>query len=212
MLEPIAGVDPGFEGGIGAVSGDDGSLEVLYDMPLRDKARGRRREVDVDALNRIFIDLHQRGVAAVHLEWPTTRPDEAAESSKRFGVGLGNVEGMVIANGMKLARVAPNKWKQDLGLPGKKDRLHTATEARRLACDQALRLIPGIERHHLYGPRGGAKDGRAEALLIAWWSWSRSFHAMRVLSERWGRDSVEAQAFMLMGGRRGRKVKKGPMI
>ena len=212
MLEPIGGVDPGFEGGIGVINGDSGSLEVLYDMPQRNQAKGRRREVDVDALNWIFRDLHQRGVADVHLEWPTTRPEESAESSKRFGVGLGNIEALVIANGMKLARVAPNKWKQDLGLPGKKDGLTTATEARRLACEQALRLIPGIERDHLYGPRGGAKDGRAEALLIAWWSWSRSIHAMRVLADRWGKDSVQAQAFMLMGGRRIRKVRPGPLI
>lgn len=212
MPDPIAGVDPGFEGAVGAIDGESGSLEVLYDMPLRDKGNGRAREVDIQALNGIFVDLKNRGVADVNLEWPTTRPDEASEASKRFGVGLGNVEALVVANGMKLHRVAPNKWKQDLGLPGKKNGLHTAIEARRLACDESLRLVPGITRDHVYGPRGGPKDGRAEALLIAFWAWSRTVPAMRVLAERWGKDSVQSQAFMLMGGRRGRKVKPGPMF
>ena len=146
------------------------------------------------------------------MEWPSTRPDEAAEASKRFGVGLGNLEALVVAHGMDITRVSPNKWKQDLGLPGKKNPNYTVTESKRAACKEALRVVPNISATSVFGPKGGPKDGRAEAVLIAWWAWSRTVHGMRVLAKRWGKDSIEAQAFVLSSGRRGRKVRKGPLF
>ena len=212
MSNLIAGVDPGFEGAVATLRTSDGLLDAVWDMPLRPKRPGLKREVDIDVLNAIFVEIHGRGVSEVKLEWPTTRPEESAEASKRFGVGLGNVEALVVANGMKLDRVAPNHWKQSLGLTGKKNTRTTPLEARKLACDECLRLVTNVSRKTLYGPRGGAKDGRAEAILIAFWSWSRAASAHRVLAGRWGKGSTEAQAFMLSAGRRGRKVKKGPLF
>lgn len=182
-------------------------------MPLLDRvAKGRSRQIDVKGLAAVMVQCGLIEGAQVYLEWPATRPDEAAEASKRFGVGLGYLEALVIANAIDLVRVAPNKWKQDLGLPGKKNAGVTPTEAKRAACNEVLRLIPDVQRADFFGPKGGPKDGRAEAVLIAWWAWSRTFHAMRVLSDRWGRGSVETQAFVLSGGRRRRKVKPGPLI
>ncbi len=212
MTSHWIGIDPGFEGAVSILDAQ-GELVTLWDMPLLDrKAKGRTRQVDVKALAALMVSCRRLEAPEVYLEWPTTRPDEAAEASKRFGVGLGYIEALVAANAMDLTRVAPNKWKQDLGLPGKKHADYTVTESKRMACSEVLRLVPNVERAHVFGPKGGAKDGRAEAILIAWWSWSRTVHGMRVLAERWGKGSIEAQAFVLSAGRRGRKVRKGPLF
>jgi hypothetical protein len=210
MPETWIGIDPGYRGAVAALD-DQGRLLALWDIPLVDpKARRRKNlRIDLDALNAIVASLRYYRDPLVRLEWPTTRPDEAAESSKNFGVGLGQIEALCRAHGLNLDKVAPNKWKGDLGLPGKKK----DKKAGREACDAAMLWIPDQERSTFFGPRGGPRDGRAEAALIAWHGWSRTLSAMRVLRERYGKDAVEIQAFCLMAGshRRGRKSLRLPM-
>lgn len=204
MPQTFIGIDPGLRGAIGVLN-SDGCMEAVWDLPTRQSgARTRRTQVDVDALWSIFNHwLVQYPDPVVRLEWPTTRPNEAAEASKNFGVGLGQLEAMATAAGLSLDKVAPNKWKADLGLPGKKkDKL-----AGRKACEFCEKWVETTSKTLLYGPRGGPRDGRAEALLIAWHGWSRTLSGMRKVVERFGRGSIEAQAFTLMAGsgKRGRK-------
>ena len=51
----------------------------------------------------------------------------------------------------------PQAWKKDVVQP---------KEGKEASMNAAARLFPDAE---IYGPRGGRKDGRAEALLIAYW-------------------------------------------
>jgi hypothetical protein len=158
------GIDPGFEGAIGVIDVRS-RYNRVWDMPTRGD-EGRGREVDVAELLRIIGEIDCSGrVVGVFLEWPQTRPDEAPEASKRFGVGLGNLEAAFMASGHTVTRVAPNKWKGRLGLSGKAgDSAESREAAVRMAEEFILEMPPGTLR----GPRGGALDGRAEALLIAW--------------------------------------------
>jgi len=215
MTETWIGVDPGFQGAI-AVLDNDGQMIWVWDMPLVNrKGRTRQRECDLPALNGIFRAVASCSPSPVFLEWPTTRPDEAAEASKRFGVGLGQVEAMSVANGLAIVRVSPNKWKLDLGLPGKKNKTCSASESRHMACDRAVSLIPNVTAEMVHGPRGGALDGRAEALLIAWHAWSKTFHGMRTIRGRAGGsayDDTQMMAHVLTGSRRRRKVKPGGLF
>lgn len=211
------GIDPGLEGAVAVLDGE-GNLACLWDIPIEYVKRKRRqKQVHLELLDRIIAALPRYDRPAVHLEWPTTRPDEAAEASKNFGVGLGQLEALCMARGLEVVKLPPQKWKQDLGLPGKKHPHYTPTEARKAACNFACRMIPNLERSTVYGPRGGAKDGRAEALLMAWWGWSRTAEGMRILRERWGSmaESTEAMEFCLRAGSgrayRSRK-KKGPVL
>lgn len=158
------GIDPGFKGAIGVID-IRSNFVCIYDMPVRG-ADGRGQEFDVPALCRVASEIRESvKVQKVLLEWPSTRPGEAPESSKRFGVGLGALDGVFTAFGMSPVRVAPNKWKGRLGLSGKDE---DSTQAREDAVRLAGEFIKRVPDGTLRGPRGGALDGRAEALLIAW--------------------------------------------
>lgn len=193
----VVGIDPGVRGAIGVLSPKTAFMEV-YDMPVI--GTGRASEFDCDALWAIFTHLtkaYRRPL--VRLEWPQTRPDEAAESSKRFGVGLGLLWGLSTAAGCEVERVAPNGWKGRLGLSGKAS---GAMEARRQAVEYAERVIPGLPEDAVRGPKGGLLDGRAEALLIAFEQVSRTATGLRAM------DPHLREARVLMGGRgHGRRKK-----
>lgn len=156
------GIDPGQHGAIGALN-ERGEYLWVRDMPTI--GQGRAGEFDILEICNIVEEVARSSDPRVLLEWPATRPDEAAESSKRFGVGLGILAGAFGMAGMVPQRVAPNKWKGRLGLKGK---AHDPLAARQQAVDLAMQVIPNLPKTAVYGPRGGLLDGRAEALLIAW--------------------------------------------
>ncbi len=160
--EVWVGIDPGFSGAIGAIN-ERGEYLWVLDAPIT--ALGRSGEFDVETLCEIVCEIARSPNPRVLLEWPTTRPGESPESSKRFGVGLGLLEGMFTFAGVRPARIAPNKWKGRLGLRGKDA---DPDAAKRAAVTLALSVISGCSHSVLHGPRGGIRDGRAEALLIAW--------------------------------------------
>ncbi|KKM67157.1 hypothetical protein LCGC14_1473990 [marine sediment metagenome] len=157
------GVDPGFQGAIGIID-SYGKYVACVDMPVVG-ASGRKQEFNVPLLCSIVRNLSQWKIERVVVEFPATRPGEAPESAKRFGVGLGLLWGIFAANGLPIERVAPNKWKGRLGLIGKAGQ---AQASKLQAVEMAERFIRDIPVGLLRGPRGGLKDGRAEAFLIAW--------------------------------------------
>jgi len=190
----VVGVDPGVSGAIGVLGPDTRFLEV-HDLPVI--GVGRKGEFDADALFVLASGIALKyNNPLVRLEWPATRPDEAAESSKRFGVGLGLLWGVFIAVGCEVERVAPNGWKGRLGLSGKAGQ---ARYSRQQAVEYAERFLPGLPADAVRGPRGGLLDGRAEALLIAFEHVSRTQAGLRAM------DPHIREARMLMGGKRRRK-------
>lgn len=193
----VCGIDPGMEGAIGVLGPTTAYCEV-HDLPTI--GVGRKGEFDCDAIWSLMLHIaatYHRPL--VRLEWPQTRPDEAAESSKRFGVGLGILWAASVAAGCSVERVAPNRWKGRLGLKGK---AQGAQEARAQAVEYAETVIPGLPPDALRGPRGGLLDGRAEALLIAFEQVSRTATGLRAM------DPHLAEARILMSGRgHGRRKK-----
>jgi hypothetical protein len=191
----VVGVDPGFAGAIGVLDITGAYVDVL-DMPVTG-GTGRDREIDPARLAEIIYAIGRRGpIHRVLLEWPQTRPDEAPEASKRFGVGLGLLEMGFTMVGVRPERVAPNKWKGRLGLMGKDGDSGQAREQAVRYAEQFIgRLPPGLLR----GPRGGAKDGRAEALLIAWEAVTSTKAGLLAL------DPDTRMARLLFGGSRRRK-------
>lgn len=157
------GIDPGFAGAIGVID-QAGRYLDCFDMPVRGTGRGS--EMDLMRLCEIITWIKQWPIERVRLEWVQTRPDESPESSKRFGVGLGNLEmAFLWATGHTVERVAPSEWKPRLGLVGKEK---DALAARKQAVQAAYTFIRCLPDKALEGPKGGLKDGRAEALLLAW--------------------------------------------
>jgi hypothetical protein len=96
-------------------------------------------------------------------------------------------------------KVAPNLWKGRLNLDGK-----TVVGANERAAVLFDRFYP--ECSQLYrGPRGGLLDGPLDALLIAHFLRTRGSTGMRSIVEKFGKDSIEALAFILGGAKRKRK-------
>lgn len=197
-LRPSAyvGIDPGFKGAIGVIDTHSRFLRI-YDMPVKGAA-GRGQEIDTSRVCGIASEIGEATrVVGVYLEWPSTRPDESAESSKRFGVGMGILEAAFTAYVRLPVRVAPNKWKGRLGLTGKKDNEHQAREdSVRLAGEFIKNLPPDT----LHGPRGGLLDGRAEALLIAWEALTSTREGLEHLD-----PDTRLARLVFSGGRRRRK-------
>jgi len=200
------GIDPGFTGAIARFAVGPPLRLHVADMPITG-GQGRHRQYDLEELVPMFKRLRRLPVSDIALEYPSTRPGEGAERCKRFGEGIGVLRGIMAALGIKPALVVPTLWKGRLGLPGKTD-----PEANRQAAALFDTYYPEFT-DLIRGPRGGLKSGRIDAALIAHWRWMGSAGGMRTVVERFGRNSPEAQALALIGGRRrkGRKFKGGPI-
>lgn len=188
-----AGIDPGYNGGIGLISGDAKVVQV-WDMPIT--GTGRDRQIDMPELESVFKRLARYPALRLLMEYPTTRPGEGAERSKRFGEQLGILRMGMHCLGLPGELIAPNLWKARLGLPGKQE----ADALKRCVAywDRQYPSCPGLVR----GPRGGIKDGRLDALLIAHFSRQGTLTGLRGLVQQHGQGSPEVMAKVIGGGRR----------
>lgn len=202
-MKRYVGIDPGFHGAIGVVA-QNGTVDGVWDLPTT--GSGRARDFDVPAIDSLLCRL-EAGYddVQVGLEWPTTRPGEGAERSARFGRGLGILEALLhVRFGSRWKKVAPNLWKGRLGVPGKMN-----PDASKLARRLFTTYYPQDE-HRILGPRGGLLDGRCDALLISHWMRMESVDGIRAVVDTFGRDSLQAHAAMLAGGRQRRPRMKTP--
>lgn len=197
------GIDPGFTGAIGFMNASGTSVRV-WDMPVASGEKDRQREIDLEQLLAIYTDLAALPSVVVGIEWPQTRPGEGAERSERFGRGKGILQAFAFVKfPQRYHLLAPNLWKGRLGVPGKSD-----PNANRVAAE----LFDFYYPEHsplIRGPRGGIKDGRCDALLIAHFLRTRSLNGMQSIVDKFGKGSDEAMAFCLgAGGRRRKRGKK----
>jgi len=180
----FAGIDPGQKGAVGLID-NGGQIVRVWDMPLTKAARDRQKEIDLDALRSIYHELERRQRLVLGIEQPNTRPGEGAERSFRFGKGLGYLHAFAHLLQLDYYLMVPNLWKGRLGLPGKSD-----PNANKLGAQMLDRNYPAA--HDLIrGPRGGLKDGRIDALLIAHFLRRRTVGGMRTIVEQYGKDSPQ---------------------
>ena len=161
MTPLILGIDPGVSGGIAFLDParplDAPDVASVYTMPTIRAARGTTAlDVNVEKLAKL-IKCTLNGVSLAFVEQVTSRPRQAGQFA--FGVNYGRVLGMLEALGIPTTHVAPSKWKQELGLRG---------EDKSMSVALAAELFPAL-RSQFFGLRGAGLDGRAEALLIAYY-------------------------------------------
>lgn len=146
----IMAFDPGKSGAVACIN-DDGSCPQVFDMPA-DKAG-----IDPARLFAICADLKCRDEALTHIiiEDVHAMPGQGVTSMFSFGKSLGIILGVSGVLGYPIVMVRPQKWQKAFGI-GK--------DTKGDSVSTAARLFPSAE---LYGPKGGAKDGRADALLLA---------------------------------------------
>lgn len=154
----ICGVDPGLSGAIAWYWPGTPSQIRADDLPRVGK------EIDGAQLAAWLLEMRPD---RVFLEHASSRPmggskdgtqrGQGAASAFTTGHNYGLIKGVLAALGIPYALVASSKWKRDFGLS--KDK----SQSRQLA----MRKWP--EGRSLRGVRGGIKEGRAEAALIALW-------------------------------------------
>lgn len=158
----IAGIDPGKTGAIAVVI--DGRCVEIHDLPHIAVGRvGSAQRLDIPATAAIILKLP---VDLVCIEEPTPRPREASAGACRVGYGYGAICALVHVRDAALMRVPPSTWTGGLRLPGKARQPGAGIAmARELYPEAAEWLAPT--------PRGRARDGRADALLLAHWAATR---------------------------------------
>jgi len=136
------GIDPGADGAI-ALLASDGRVMSITDMPPHAVTI---REI----LECVQADKY------VAIEAQQAMPGQGVTSMFSLGQRYGLLTGLLIGLQIPFEPVRPQAWMRSLGIPPKSDK--------RAHVERALSLFPTAE---VKGPRGGMKDGRADALLIA---------------------------------------------
>jgi hypothetical protein len=139
------GIDPGLSGAIACID-TEGALLWVEDMPTL------AGEVDPRSLHELLADEY---IDCTHIEVVSIRPGEGGQRSLKTGTNYGIVLAVAKMSG-SVERVTPAVWKKAMGVTADKE-----TSLRR-----ARELWPS-KADQFAGPRGGGKDGRAEAALIA---------------------------------------------
>ena len=148
----ILGIDPGMSG---ALASWDGTFLQVLDIPTV-KSTGRGREVVWAELNQKWDEYF---IWADHgfLERVHSRPGEGVSSAFKFGTVFGGLRAMTVAKRVPLSLVTPQAWKKAMGV---------AQGSKQAAVVRATELFPEYAKHFV-GPKGGKKDGVADAALIS---------------------------------------------
>lgn len=142
------GIDPG-KSGAACLLIENGSI-LFLDWPKSDNL------MEVWKVIRGWKSLYN--IQAI-MERVHAMPGQGVTSMFSFGKNYGRWEGFLTALGIPYELSTPQKWQKGVGIvksdgPTPKDRVQAVV----------TRLYPGSA---IYGPRGGYKDGRGDALLIS---------------------------------------------
>jgi hypothetical protein len=150
------GIDLGIDGALAVVDCEARRLTHLWDMPVYEKKRGKgmRRVIDPRKLYEYIQTLVDIGTVLFTIEEPGYRGGQMGSGTVGWGAGL--VVMAVVSCGGRYEMAAPNAWKANLRVHGPKS----------VSTRRAKEIFP-VSATWFQGPRGGEKDGRAEAALIA---------------------------------------------
>ncbi len=169
----FVGIDPGLHGAVALIDGQRTRVE-MHDCPLT--TDGKYDKLAMAAMIRRALDIAGGKPELLHV---TLEGNHAAPQAGRckhrpgvkvfergsvasFALGRGGAlwEGILAALGIEPAMPSPEAWKPKMlaGLP----------KGKASSVQQVIRLFPSAEvRMQLYGPNGGIRDGKAEAVLLA---------------------------------------------
>ncbi|UTU08173.1 hypothetical protein CcrC1_gp484 [Caulobacter phage C1] len=147
----ILGVDPGTKGALAILDTVKWTVAII-DMPLEIGTKGKEK---VSAQGVLEV-VRAAAPDAAFLEEVHASPQMGVTSAFSFGDGYGCTRTAILAYGCALWPIRPQVWKPAMKAP--KDKKQATT--------RASQLVPAAHSI-LFGPRGGAYDGRAEALLLS---------------------------------------------
>lgn len=140
------GIDPGKEGALALLKDTDGSVVSLFDMPSN--------LVATADLIRLLPSVSR---AAIEQPFPGGKMGKP--SCMSFGMGIGELRGILAAFGIPLVMVKPQDWQRAYGVTGK--------SRGNDSINQCLKIYPDAPLL----ADGKRWDGRSDSLLIARWLW-----------------------------------------
>lgn len=166
----IIGVDIGLAGGIVCIGTGIQNAQVypsiihLIDMPVISMKKGKKTKniYDYKVIKDFFVSVLQKlSIEIVYIE--KTQPLQMgyrSQASWSLGLGEGFFVGLFEGLNISYEFVRAQKWQKHFGIT------KTKGDKKVQSYMIAHQLFPKAE---LTGPRGGKKDGRSDALLIAEW-------------------------------------------
>ena len=165
----VVGIDPGLSGAIAMVLGT--RIVGIANMPttVRKLSTKERDEIDVVALNDMFVGLASVNVDLVVIERVGGIQRQSASASFNFGASWGYLPAFCVAHGLRYVLVPAITWKAAMGLRGKRA---SATSEERTAREVGAEIVAAAEavfgpNPEFRGPKGGYRVDRAEAALLA---------------------------------------------
>ena len=142
----IVGIDPGFTGAWGMID-HHGEYWSCGDM------HNNKHHIDTRAIYAEMLQARDRQDCEVVIESVHAMPNQGVSSTFKFGMAFGAALALAERFGTTVHLVSPRQWKKSLKLDSDKDK----------SLELARQLWPNA-------PLQRKKDnGRAEALLMAYW-------------------------------------------
>lgn len=148
VVRTFVGIDPGAHGAIARLTGTQLEIE---DCPLLSTGKLDRIRL------RDIISEHDYAAFTL-IEDVHSMPRDGKASAFSFGANYSAWLQCLVCSHQDYRQIAPQEWKRKVGV--------TADKQSSVARCRAL--FRPDQFHLFYGPRGGIKDGRAEAALLAW--------------------------------------------
>jgi len=148
----VIGIDTGKKGAVAVIV--DGNPIEVYDCPIL-PGKGSKTVYDVVGIAALIrrIAPDRATVEKIH-----SMPGEGVTSAFSQGEGYGLWRGILAGMGIPFVEMAPQTWQKIMLRDGTGD---TKQRAQVILCQR----FPHT-RDWVFGPRGGYRDGRADAILI----------------------------------------------
>jgi len=153
MSNVYIGIDPGKSGAVAVINNNQNIL-LLEDWPGNEIAAASIIRDLIKAYPDHHSGIYEYSIKAA-IERSQSMPGQGVRSMFVFGTNYGIWQGVLAAFQIPFIIPTPQAWQKGI-ISKAKDK--------KPALAAASRMFPLAE---LYGPRGGGKDGRADALLIA---------------------------------------------
>ena len=151
MAERIMGIDPGLSGALALIS--DGYCET-WTMPI---IGAKKKELDLPDLLHI---IETSAPTAAIVEKVHAMPKQGVASTFKFGVGYGQIQGILAALSIPFMLVTPQQWKKVVlvGEDWKGDKSTSIKYCKRRFPDVSLKATERCRKDH---------DGIADAICLA---------------------------------------------
>jgi len=154
-MASYVGVDPGAQGSLCLL--DDIGYIQFFEPP-------KMFESPIDLIHEIQRAISGRILIHSAIEDVHSMAQMAAKSNFGFGRNVQLMHTVLQLVPLKYELVTPKTWQKALNIPAKKVFTSLGKSWKQGVANVALQTYPNAK---LYGPQGGLKDGRADALMLA---------------------------------------------